>query len=73
MSEEAIEAGSEFGVIVIDALQRVGLPSQGRPAFYATEIGIQLGHIAADIGVDATLVIMDVLREQVALLPSTRH
>lgn len=73
MSEEAVRMGNEFGKAVIDTLCSFDLPREGRAAFYATEIGVQMGNIAADIGRDAAITILDAIRALMQELPEKRH
>jgi hypothetical protein len=70
VSKEAIDAGHEFGKIIIESLKRTGVPSEGRLVFYCTEIGVQMGNIAAHVGKGAALAILDVIRAEIANLPS---
>lgn len=69
MSKEAVEAGTEFGALINGSLCRTGVPEEGRVVFYCTEIGVQMGNIAAHIGKDAALVILDAIRAEIARLP----
>jgi len=69
MENKDVLAGNKFASAAIDALCKADIIGTEPLLFYTSMIGTHLGNIVAHIGQEATLAMIDCLREQIATLP----
>lgn len=69
MENKDVLAGNKFASDAIDTLREINVIGEQPLLFYTSMIGTHLGNIVAHIGQEATLAMLDCLREQIATLP----